>query len=126
MIGSVVADLRIRKNDDLPGVGRISSDFLITSQRCIENYFTLAFTRCAMGLAEEYAPVFERKHSLHCLSEEWIQWILADSKEASCKSQMYKKIYSPKIGRFYTDSQLALGKSTELPESGMLTQRQQI
>jgi len=28
-------------------------------------------------LAAEDAPVFERKNCLHCLSEEWIQSILA-------------------------------------------------
>jgi hypothetical protein len=30
-----------------------------------------------MALAAEDAPVFERKSCLHCLSEEWIQSILA-------------------------------------------------
>jgi hypothetical protein len=30
-----------------------------------------------MALAVEDAPVFERKNCLHCLSEEWIQSILA-------------------------------------------------
>jgi hypothetical protein len=30
-----------------------------------------------MALAAEDAPVFERKNCLHCLSEEWIQSILA-------------------------------------------------
>ena len=73
VVGSVVADLGICENDDLTGIGRIGSDFLITGKRSIEDYFTLAFAGVAMTLAEEDAPVFERKNCLHCRSEEWIQ-----------------------------------------------------
>ncbi len=77
LVGPVVANLGIRENDDLPGIGRIGGDFLVTGEGGIKNNFTLAFARCAMALAVEDAPVFERKNCLHCLSEEWIQSILA-------------------------------------------------
>ena len=77
VVGAVIADLGICENDDLPGIGRIGSDFLVTGKRGIKNYFTLAFAWGPMAVAAEDAPVFERKNCLHCRSDEWIQSILA-------------------------------------------------
>ena len=73
LVGAVVADLGIGKNDNLAGIGRIGSDFLVTGKGSIENDFALAFARVPVALAAEDAPVFERKNRLHRLSEEWIQ-----------------------------------------------------
>jgi hypothetical protein len=65
--------LGIGKNDNLPGVGRIGGDFLITGKGSIEHDLAPAFARVSIALAAEDAPVFERKDRLHRLSEEWIQ-----------------------------------------------------
>src|ERR1700761_7641584 len=72
-IGAVIADLRIRQDYDLTGVGRISEYLLITRQRCVENDFACAFAARAVALTAEDAPVFERKDSLHRCSIGWIQ-----------------------------------------------------
>ena len=67
-VGAVVADLGIGEDDNLAGVGGIGEDLLITSQRCIENDFSAAFTLGAVAFARKDAPVFERKNCLHCRS----------------------------------------------------------
>jgi hypothetical protein len=38
-VGAVISDLRIGKNDDLSGVGRIGENFLIAGDGSIKNYF---------------------------------------------------------------------------------------
>ncbi len=76
-IGAVVADLWVGEDDDLASVGGIGGNFLITGERGVKNDFTLAFAQVSMAVAAEDAPVFERENGLHCLSEEWIQSILA-------------------------------------------------
>ncbi len=59
-VRSVISVLGICENDDLTGVGRIGGDFLLTGKGSVENYFSLAFTRVAIAVAAEDAPVFER------------------------------------------------------------------
>ena len=45
-VGTGIADVRIGKRDDLPTVGRVGQDLLVTRHRCIEDDF-------ADGLAGE-------------------------------------------------------------------------
>ena len=60
LVGAVVADLGIGENDDLPGVGGIGGDFLVTGKGSIKNDLALAFARVSIAVATEDAPVFER------------------------------------------------------------------
>jgi hypothetical protein len=59
-IGAVVADLGIGQDDDLPCVGGIGGNFLVTSEGSIKNHFAPASAWVPMALAAEDAPVFER------------------------------------------------------------------
>jgi hypothetical protein len=52
--------LGIGENDDLSGIGRIGSDFLITGKGSVKNDLSLAFPRVPIAVATEDAPVFER------------------------------------------------------------------
>jgi hypothetical protein len=76
-VGAVVPYLWIGKNNDLARIGGVGKDFLIASERCIENYFARAFPFSPVAFTAEDAPVFERKHCLHRFSKEWIQVILS-------------------------------------------------
>src|SRR5258708_7354223 len=49
-IGAVIADLRIRQDYDLAGVGRIGEYLLVARQSCVENYFACALTARAVAL----------------------------------------------------------------------------
>ncbi len=76
-VGAVISNLGVGENDDLPGIGGIGGDFLVSGKGSIENNFSLAFARGAIAVAAEDAPVFERQDRLHRVSGEWIQSILA-------------------------------------------------
>ncbi|MNR25521.1 hypothetical protein D3C85_1426760 [compost metagenome] len=39
-VGADVADMRISQGDDLPGIGRVGKDFLITGHGSIEYYLS--------------------------------------------------------------------------------------
>ena len=39
-IYSIVPDMRIGKSDDLPSIGRVCYDLLITAENGVEDYFT--------------------------------------------------------------------------------------
>ena len=56
LVGAVVADLGIGENDDLPGIGRIGGDFLITGKGSIKNDFALAFARVPIAVARKMRP----------------------------------------------------------------------
>ena len=43
LVGSVVADLGIRQNDDLAGIGGVGGDLLVTGEGSIKNHLALAF-----------------------------------------------------------------------------------
>ena len=58
-IGAVVADLGVRKDDDLSGVGGIGEDFLISGDGGIEDYFTGAFCARTKTTALEDCSVFQ-------------------------------------------------------------------
>ena len=60
LVGAVVADLGVGENDDLPGIGGVGGDFLVTGKGSIENDFALAFAWVPIAVATEDAPVFER------------------------------------------------------------------
>jgi hypothetical protein len=60
-IDAVIADMRISQRDDLPGVGRVGQDFLITAERGVEHHFADAFSTGANGLAPEYRSVGQSK-----------------------------------------------------------------
>jgi hypothetical protein len=81
LIGAVIADLGVGEDDNLPCVGGICRNFLVTGKGSIKNNFALAFTWVSMAVPTEDAPVFEREDRLHRLSEEWIQPI---QRRASC------------------------------------------
>jgi hypothetical protein len=72
-IGSVVSNLWIGQDNNLPSVGRIGKDFLLASQGGIENHFAKTFSFGAIALTAEDAPVFEREDCLHGFSVEWIE-----------------------------------------------------
>ena len=57
--GTVIADLRIGENNDLPGVGRIRKDLLISGYRGIEDYFAGTFGGRTKTPALEDCPVFQ-------------------------------------------------------------------
>ena len=71
-VGAVVSNLRICENDNLPGIGRVSENFLISGQGSIKNDFAVAFALCAVAFASEDAAIFEGKDCLHSCSREWI------------------------------------------------------
>ena len=71
-VGSVIADLGVGENYNLPGVGRISENFLVAGDGSIKNDFAVTFAFGAEAFAVEDATVFQRKDSLHRYSAEWI------------------------------------------------------
>src|SRR4051812_43561185 len=58
-IGSVVADLWIRQHHDLPGIGRVREDLLISGDRGIEDYFACTFNGRTKTLSLEDSTVFQ-------------------------------------------------------------------
>src|SRR5438093_10107306 len=76
-IGAVVPDFRIGENYNLATIGRVSEDFLVTSDGSIKNDFAVTFAFGAVAFAAEDSAVFQRKDSLHSCSREWIFRILA-------------------------------------------------
>src|ERR1700680_2704703 len=77
LVGAIVADFGIGQDNDLPGVGRIGENFLVTSDGSIKNDFAVAFAFGAVAFASEDSPVFQRKDSLHSRSNVWICRILS-------------------------------------------------
>ena len=63
-VDSGIADERVRHRDDLPGVGRVRQDLLITRHRGIENDFTHGLTFKAVSVAAKNSPVFEQQRRL--------------------------------------------------------------
>src|SRR5205807_1310027 len=57
--GSVVADLRVRENDDLAGIGRVCKDFLIAGKRRVENDFARSLGGRTKTPALEDRSVFQ-------------------------------------------------------------------
>src|SRR5580698_4729651 len=57
--GPVVAYLRVSENDDLPGIGGICEDFLISGDGCIEDYFAGTFGGRTKTPALEDRSVFQ-------------------------------------------------------------------
>jgi hypothetical protein len=51
--------MRVGQRDDLPGVGRIGEDLLVTGHGSVENYLTNAGTGCADTFAPENSTVGE-------------------------------------------------------------------
>src|ERR1700753_1486172 len=71
--GAVVSDVRVREHHNLARVTRVSEDFLVAGEGCVENNFADAFCDCAVSLAAKETPVFEGENCLHYLSlGEWI------------------------------------------------------
>src|SRR5437899_11075057 len=64
-IGAVIADLRVGEYYDLPGVGWIGEEFLVSGKTGIKNYFSVALCFRAAALASQAAAIFKRKHILH-------------------------------------------------------------
>ena len=64
LVGAVVTDLRIRENDDLAGVRRVSEDFLIAGDGGIENDFAGALGSRAKTNAFKNRAVFQGEYSL--------------------------------------------------------------
>ena len=60
-IDAGVADVRTRQCDDLPGVGRIGEDFLVTGHRGVEHHLTGTRGFRTNGPAAEHSPVSERE-----------------------------------------------------------------
>ena len=58
-IRAVVADLRIRENDDLAGVGRIGEDLLVAGDGGVEDNFAQAIFWRTKALALEDRPVLQ-------------------------------------------------------------------
>jgi hypothetical protein len=56
-VGSGIADVRIGQRDNLPAVGRIRQDLLVTGQGRIEYDFANGFAVFAYGLAMEYRAI---------------------------------------------------------------------
>jgi hypothetical protein len=56
-----IADMGIRQANNLPGIARISENFLITGKAGIENDFTAAARNRAGRAAAKEAPVLERQ-----------------------------------------------------------------
>ena len=56
-----VADVRVRKADDLSGVAGVGENFLVTGKAGVENNFATAARDGARGTAVKYAPVFQRE-----------------------------------------------------------------
>jgi hypothetical protein len=52
----------IGEADDLAGITGVGENFLVTSERGIENDFTAAARAGAGGAALKYAPVLEREN----------------------------------------------------------------
>src|SRR5882762_11175441 len=67
-VGAVVANLRIGQNHDLPGVGRVSENFLVAGNGGIKNYFPVTFAFCSVALTAEDSAIFQRKYCLHRFS----------------------------------------------------------
>src|SRR2546423_1344398 len=82
-IGAVIPDLRIREDDDLPGVARVRKDFLVAGERRIKNDFALGLAARAVTFAAEDPAVFQRKDCLHLRSQVRIFRILSASAHAS-------------------------------------------
>ena len=57
--GAVIADLRVGENDDLPGIGGIGEDFLISGDRGIEDDFAGPFGGRTKTPALEDGAVFQ-------------------------------------------------------------------
>src|SRR5215469_4728826 len=76
-IGAVISDFRSGQNNNLSGIGRVSENFLVTSNGSIKNDFAVAFAFGAVTFASKDAPIFEGKDSLHSCSRDWILEILA-------------------------------------------------
>src|SRR4051794_23826863 len=49
VVGAVIANLGVGEDDNLPGIGRIGGDFLITGKGSIKNDLALAFTRVSVA-----------------------------------------------------------------------------
>ena len=62
-VGADVADVRIGQTDNLPRVTGVGKNFLVTSERGIENDLASAARSRAGGAALKYAPVLEREYS---------------------------------------------------------------
>ena len=65
---AVVADLRARHRDDLPGVRRIGQDFLVAGHAGVEHDFAGGLARRARRVAFEPGAVFERECCFHSCS----------------------------------------------------------
>ena len=62
-VGTGITDVRIRQGYDLPAVGWIRQDLLVTSHRSIENDFADSFTVGADRCAVEYGSVLQCQNS---------------------------------------------------------------
>jgi len=66
--------VRISQANNLPGVARVSENFLITGEAGIENDFAAAARNRACGASIKDAPVFQREYRGSVLN--FGQWIL--------------------------------------------------
>src|SRR5947209_19985466 len=76
-IGAVIADVRVGEYYDLPGVGWIGEDFLVSGKRGIKHYFPVALCFRSVAFASEDAAIFQRKDCLHLFLRGWILQILS-------------------------------------------------
>src|SRR5947208_14941864 len=68
-VGAVISYLRIGEDDNLSGIRGIGKDFLVTGDGGIKNDFPVTFAFRAMAFTAEDPAIFQRKNSLHCISE---------------------------------------------------------
>src|SRR5208282_6733484 len=80
-IRAVVSDFGVSQDDDLPGVRRVSENFLVAGDGSIKNDFAGAFAFSAVAFASEDSAVFECKDRLHWNSWERILEILAGERD---------------------------------------------
>src|SRR4029077_3291411 len=89
LVGTVVADLGIGQDNNLPRVGWVRENFLVAGDGSIKNDFAVAFAFGAVAFASEDSPVFQRKDSLHSRSNVWICRILSGisstAKQGTCR-----------------------------------------
>ena len=60
-IGAHIADVRVGERDDLPGIGRIGKNFLVTRHGGVEYHLSCGQSLCANGSPPKKIPVFQGK-----------------------------------------------------------------
>ena len=64
-INAIVTNLRVSHRNNLPFIGRIGDDFLITGHRSIEYSFSTSGGLGTKSSAAKYCAVFECKYPIH-------------------------------------------------------------